>query len=91
MSASTTSLEEYQKTFLELGLECKALRFGSFKLNSGRQSPYFFNLSLFNSGKLLATLPPRMQLLSFNRSLNSMLFSDLLTKGSLWLLLYALN
>lgn len=56
MSASTTSLEEYQKTFLELGLECKALRFGSFRLNSGRQSPYFFNLSLFNSGKLLANL-----------------------------------
>ncbi|CAI4050328.1 hypothetical protein SUVZ_13G4010 [Saccharomyces uvarum] len=56
MPAPATTLEDYQKTFLELGLECQALRFGSFKLNSGRQSPYFFNLGLFNSGKLLANL-----------------------------------
>ncbi|EJS44153.1 ura10p [Saccharomyces arboricola H-6] len=56
MSAPSASLEDYQKTFLELGLECKALRFGSFELKSGRKSPYFFNLALFNSGKLLANL-----------------------------------
>lgn len=33
-----------------------ALRFGSFTLKSGRQSPYFFNLGLFNTGKLLSNL-----------------------------------
>ncbi|CAI4048865.1 hypothetical protein SKDZ_13G3960 [Saccharomyces kudriavzevii ZP591] len=56
MSAPATTVEDYQKTFLELGLECNALRFGSFKRKSGRQSPYFFDLALFNSGKLLANL-----------------------------------
>lgn len=46
----------YQTNFLNLALECQALKFGSFTLKSGRQSPYFFNLGLFNSGKLLSTL-----------------------------------
>ncbi|CCE64546.1 hypothetical protein TPHA_0I00390 [Tetrapisispora phaffii CBS 4417] len=46
-------LEDYQKIFLKLAIECHALRFGSFQLKSGRESPYFFNLGLFNSGKLL--------------------------------------
>ena len=32
------------------------LTFGSFKLKSGRQSPYFFNAGKFNSGKCLAKL-----------------------------------
>lgn len=49
-------LEDYQKNFLELAIECQALRFGSFKLKSGRESPYFFNLGLFNTGKLLSNL-----------------------------------
>ncbi|CAB4252955.1 similar to Saccharomyces cerevisiae YMR271C URA10 Minor orotate phosphoribosyltransferase (OPRTase) isozyme that catalyzes the fifth enzymatic step in the de novo biosynthesis of pyrimidines [Maudiozyma barnettii] len=49
-------LEDYQKNFLELAIECEALRFGSFTLKSGRQSPYFFNLGLFNTGKLLSNL-----------------------------------
>ncbi|GMM58550.1 orotate phosphoribosyltransferase [Maudiozyma humilis] len=49
-------LEDYQKNFLELAIECQALRFGSFTLKSGRQSPYFFNLGLFNTGKLLSNL-----------------------------------
>lgn len=49
-------LEDYQKNFLELAIESQALRFGSFTLKSGRQSPYFFNLGLFNTGKLLSNL-----------------------------------
>lgn len=49
-------LEDYQKNFLDLAIESQALRFGSFTLKSGRQSPYFFNLGLFNTGKLLSNL-----------------------------------
>lgn len=51
-----TVLEDYQKNFLDLAIESQALRFGSFKLKSGRLSPYFFNLGLFNTGKLLSNL-----------------------------------
>ncbi|GCE98516.1 orotate phosphoribosyltransferase [Zygosaccharomyces mellis] len=49
-------LEDYQKNFLDLAIECQALRFGQFTLKSGRKSPYFFNLGLFNTGKLLSNL-----------------------------------
>ncbi|QLL34697.1 hypothetical protein HG536_0H00720 [Torulaspora globosa] len=49
-------LEDYQKNFLDLAVESQALRFGSFTLKSGRKSPYFFNLGLFNTGKLLSNL-----------------------------------
>ena len=33
-----------------------ALRFGAFKLKSGRESPYFFNAGLFNDGESLRRL-----------------------------------
>src|SRR5215831_13717584 len=36
-------MQEYQLTFIDLALERDALRFGHFKLKSGRESPYFFN------------------------------------------------
>lgn len=49
-------MQDYQKNFLDLAVESKALKFGSFTLKSGRTSPYFFNLGLFNSGKLLSNL-----------------------------------
>ncbi|GAV55949.1 hypothetical protein ZYGR_0AZ01210 [Zygosaccharomyces rouxii] len=49
-------LEDYQKNFLDLAIESQALRFGQFTLKSGRKSPYFFNLGLFNTGKLLSNL-----------------------------------
>lgn len=42
--------------FLELALEYRVLRFGSFTLKSGRVSPYFFNAGLFDSGRALACL-----------------------------------
>ena len=43
-------MQEYQLTFIDLALERDALRFGHFKLKSGRDSPYFFNAGLFNTG-----------------------------------------
>lgn len=49
-------MQSFQKSFLDLALESEALKFGTFTLKSGRQSPYFFNLGLFNTGKLLSTL-----------------------------------
>lgn len=49
-------MQSFQTDFLDLALESQALKFGSFTLKSGRQSPYFFNLGFFNTGKLLSTL-----------------------------------
>ena len=46
----------YQQEFLRLALARDVLRFGSFTLKSGRQSPYFFNAGLFNSGASVAAL-----------------------------------
>jgi orotate phosphoribosyltransferase len=46
----------YQHEFLKLALARNVLRFGSFTLKSGRQSPYFFNAGLFDSGRAIATL-----------------------------------
>ena len=43
-------------SFINLCLELGVLRFGEFKLKSGRVSPYFFNAGLFNSGGALAEL-----------------------------------
>jgi orotate phosphoribosyltransferase len=42
--------------FIRLAIECEVLRFGEFKLKSGRLSPYFFNAGLFNTGLALAEL-----------------------------------
>ena len=39
--------------FVELCIASEVLRFGEFKLKSGRVSPYFFNAGLFNHGGLL--------------------------------------
>ncbi|MBT8131608.1 MAG: orotate phosphoribosyltransferase [Gammaproteobacteria bacterium] len=48
--------QEYQREFLQLAIDLGALKFGSFTLKSGRQSPYFFNAGVFSSGSALASL-----------------------------------
>ena len=47
-------MQEYQKQFLDFVINRQILRFGEFTLKSGRQSPYFFNAGLFNTGAALA-------------------------------------
>jgi orotate phosphoribosyltransferase len=49
-------MQPHQSEFLELALRLGVLRFGRFTLKSGRESPYFFNAGLFDSGAALAGL-----------------------------------
>jgi orotate phosphoribosyltransferase len=49
-------MQPYQQEFIELALAQQVLRFGEFRLKSGRLSPYFFNAGLFNTGASVATL-----------------------------------
>ncbi|WP_263081360.1 orotate phosphoribosyltransferase [Endozoicomonas sp. Mp262] len=46
----------YQKEFLDFALQQEVIRFGDFTLKSGRQSPYFFNAGLFNTGEAMNKL-----------------------------------
>ena len=46
-------MENYKQEFIKLSLDIGALRFGEFKLKSGRVSPYFFNMGIFSSGRLI--------------------------------------
>jgi orotate phosphoribosyltransferase len=49
-------MHTYQDIFIDLALARDALRFGSFKLKSGRESPYFFNAGLFSDGEAASVL-----------------------------------
>lgn len=49
-------MEIYQREFLAYAAAIGVLRFGDFTLKSGRESPYFFNSGLFDSGERLARL-----------------------------------
>lgn len=49
-------MQGYKHDFIEFCLSRDVLKFGDFTLKSGRQSPYFFNAGLFNTGRDLAKL-----------------------------------
>ena len=49
-------MQDYQREFIQFAIENNVLRFGEFKLKSGRLSPYFFNTGEFSSGVGLARL-----------------------------------
>jgi orotate phosphoribosyltransferase len=49
-------MQELQRDFISYAIHCGVLRFGEFTLKSGRQSPYFFNTGLFDTGARLAKL-----------------------------------
>jgi orotate phosphoribosyltransferase len=53
---SHTMTRPYQREFIELCTRLGVLKFGSFRLKSGRDSPYFFNAGLFNSGLAISAV-----------------------------------
>ncbi|MDD5790805.1 MAG: orotate phosphoribosyltransferase [Spirochaetia bacterium] len=49
-------MEDYKKEFIDFMVECKALKFGSFTLKSGRKSPFFMNAGAYTTGSQLKKL-----------------------------------
>jgi len=49
-------MKDYQRDFIAFAISSQVLKFGSFKLKSGRTSPYFFNAGLFCTGAMLSKL-----------------------------------
>jgi len=47
---------DYKSGFIDLCASIGALKFGQFKLKSGRPSPYFFNAGSFSHGRAIAAL-----------------------------------
>ena len=48
--------QPFQREFIDLCIELGVLKFGEFKLKSGRESPYFFNAGLFNTGAAITAV-----------------------------------
>ena len=46
-------MDSFKESFIRLALDNNVLKFGEFKLKSGRISPYFFNAGLFYQSKAL--------------------------------------
>jgi orotate phosphoribosyltransferase len=46
----------YKSDFIELCMRLGVLKFGTFRLKSGRESPYFFNAGLFSTGGAIAAV-----------------------------------
>ena len=67
------NLKAYQKDFIQFAIQENVLKFGSFKLKSGRMSPYFFNAGLFNHGKSLSILSRSVLLFFFFVFLNNII------------------
>ena len=49
-------MNQYQQEFINFMLDSQVLRFGSFTLKSGRQSPFFMNAGLYVTGGQLSKL-----------------------------------
>lgn len=49
-------MEQYKKEFIDFMVECQVLKFGSFTLKSGRQSPFFMNAGAYVTGSQLKRL-----------------------------------
>jgi orotate phosphoribosyltransferase len=49
-------MRTYKSDFIDLCVRLGVLRFGSFTLKSGRESPYFFNAGLFGTGEAIAAV-----------------------------------
>ena len=48
--------QSYQTRFIDLCMRLGVLKFGSFQLKSGRESPYFFNAGLLSTGEAIAAV-----------------------------------
>ncbi|MDM0055460.1 orotate phosphoribosyltransferase [Variovorax fucosicus] len=53
---SDNGAKQLAQDFVQFALDAGVLRFGEFKIKSGRISPYFFNAGLFDDGAKLARL-----------------------------------
>lgn len=49
-------MQDYKKEFIEFMVECDVLKFGTFTLKSGRQSPFFMNAGAYVTGSQLSRL-----------------------------------
>ena len=49
-------MEQYKKEFIDFMVEAQVLKFGSFTLKSGRQSPFFMNAGAYVTGSQLKRL-----------------------------------
>lgn len=49
-------MEQYKKDFIDFMVEAQVLKFGSFTLKSGRQSPFFMNAGAYVTGSQLKRL-----------------------------------
>ncbi len=49
-------MEQYKQEFIDFMVESKVLKFGSFTLKSGRQSPFFMNAGAYVTGSQLGRL-----------------------------------
>jgi len=49
-------MQPYKQQFIEFLVQNQALQFGDFTLKSGRQSPYFINTGVFETGETISQL-----------------------------------